>query len=245
MISRFLSVVFAALLTSGLFCVSAMAQNTSSVFSPNVKEGQRSIEYRLGVEPDNAAGVTGIAQRLHYQQSINGGLRWRVIGAFRKTSESDFDFNYAQAELVWELSGDEDVHRHGLRFDARFRDGSRPEQVGVNWTTQFNFEDGWRARVLALSNVQLGDRANDGINLSTRAQIARKLDSGPTIGLDMFNVYGRTGGNIGSFNDQSHTIGPFVSLPVSGDISIFTGALFGISDASPDTELRFWVSRKF
>ena len=44
----------------------AFAQNTGGVFGPVVKEGHRSFQYRAAVNPDNALGQTGFAQRLHY-----------------------------------------------------------------------------------------------------------------------------------------------------------------------------------
>lgn len=88
----------------------------------NIKEGHKSAQYRIAINPDNALGETGFAQRLHYQQSLNGDMMWRVIGQTKKTSDSDFDLDFLQAELFWELSDDNDQHKTGLRFDARLRD---------------------------------------------------------------------------------------------------------------------------
>lgn len=222
----------------------AAAQNTGGVFPPNVNEGHRSLQYRAAIDPDNAAGDFGFAQRLHYQQAINGDFMWRIIGQTRKTDSSDVDFDFLQAEMFWELSDDEDQHKTGLRFDARLRDGDRAEQLGVNWMNHFNFDNGWTARALVLTSLEIGDTAADGVNLQTRARIARKLESGPTLGVEMYNNYGNTG-NIGSFEEQSHTIGPFFSAPVSKDISIFAGPLFGLSSAAPDLEARLWVTKGF
>ncbi len=222
----------------------AIAQNTGGVFPPNVNKGHKSLQYRAAINPDNAAGDFGFAQRLHYQQAINGDFMWRIIGQTRKTDSSDVDFDFLQAELFWELSHDEDQHKTGLRFDARLRDDDRAEQIGLNWMNQFNFENGWTARALVLTSLQIGDTASDGVNLQTRARIARKLESGPTIGVEMYNNYGNTG-NIGSFNEQSHTIGPFFAAPVGKNISVFTGPLFGLSSSAPDLEARLWFTKGF
>lgn len=222
----------------------AAAQNTGGVFPPMVNEGHKSAQYRIAINPDNAAGKTGFAQRLHYQQSLNGDMMWRIVGQTKKTSDSDFDLDFIQAELFWELSDDDDQHKTGLRFDARLRDEGRAEQFGLNWSNQFNFENGWSARALVLTAVQIGDNAADGVNLQTRGQIARKMDSGHTFGIDMFNNYGRTG-NIGGFNDQSHTIGPFISAPLGNKVSLFAGPLFGLSRAAPDVEARLWLTKGF
>ena len=237
---------FSALTLLGALAIPqvAAAQNTGGVFPPMVNDGHKSAQYRIAINPDNAAGETGFAQRLHYQQSLNGDMMWRIVGQTRKTADSDFDFDFLQAELFWELSDDDDQHKTGLRFDARLRDENRAEQLGLNWSNQFNFENGWSARALVLTAVQIGDNAADGVSLQTRGQIARKLESGASLGVDMFNSYGRTG-NIGSFDEQSHTIGPFVSTPIGNGLSIYAGPLFGISEAAPDLEARLWLTRGF
>ena len=152
----------------------AAAQNTGGVFGPEVTEGHKSIQYRGAINPDNALDQFGFAQRLHYQQAIDGDFMWRIIGATRKTDSSDFDFDFVQAELFWELSDDEDKHKTGLRFDARLTDGDRAEQLGLNWMNHFNFDNGWHARALVLTNVQIGDTAADGINVQTRRARGQK-----------------------------------------------------------------------
>jgi len=222
----------------------SFAQNTGGVFPPFVNEGHKSLQYRAAINPDNAQGETGFAQRLHYQQAINGDFMWRILGQTRKTDSSDFDFDFLQAELFWELSDDNDKHKTGFRFDARLRDEDRAEQLGFNWMNHFNFDNGWHARALVLTSVQIGDNAADGVNLQTRARLARKLDNGPTLGVEMFNNYGNTG-NIGRFDNQSHTIGPFIAAPIGKGLSIFGGPLFGISEAAPDFETRIWITKGF
>ena len=46
-----------------------VAQNTGAVFGPGVTEGHSSAQYRATFDPDS----DGFAQRIHYQQSLNGG----------------------------------------------------------------------------------------------------------------------------------------------------------------------------
>ena len=240
---RFLT-LSAAALAAIFIAPNAMAQNTGGVFPTQVNEGHRSLQYRAAINPDNAQDEFGFAQRLHYQQAINGDLMWRVVGQTQKTESSDFDFAFLQAELFWELSDDQDQHKTGLRFDARLTDGGRAEQLGVNWMNHFNFDNGWHARAIVLSSVQIGDTAADGIDLQTRGRIAKKLESGHTLGLEMFNNYGRTTG-FGSLSDQSHTIGPFVAAPLGNKISVFAGPLFGLTRSSPDVEARLWLTKGF
>ena len=237
--------ILTTLLTAALllnFAPSSFAQNTGGVFGPVVNDGHRSFQYRATLDPDTAAGETGFAQRLHYQQSINGDFMWRILGQTRKTDSSDFDVDFVQAELFWQLSEDDSPYQTGVRFDARLRDDDRSEQIGLNWMNEWNLENGWQLRALALSAVQFGDNSADGVLLQTRGHIAKSIGGGTRLGIEMFNNYGSTDG-FGSFNDQAHAIGPFVTAPLGNNFSLFGGALFGISDAAADTELRLWLTK--
>ncbi len=191
------------------FTSPAFAQNTGGVFGPVVNEGHKSVQYRATLDPDNAAGETGFAQRLHYQQAINNDLMWRIIGATRKTDSSDFDFDFVQAELFWDLTPeDSQPFQTGVRFDARLRDGDRAEQLGFNWMNQWAIGDAWEARALGLTSIEIGDTAADGAALQTRFHLLRRFEGRRSFGLEMFNNYGRTD-DVGSFDEQNHTIGPF------------------------------------
>ncbi len=221
----------------------ALAQNTGGVFPPMVNEGHRSAQFRIAVDPDGNNNDFRYASRLHYQQAINDDFMWRVIGQANNRGDNDVKFDFVQAELFWELSNRADKTKTGLRFDARYRDDNRPSQLGVNFMNQFDLGDGIRARALALTSWQFGDNAKDGINLLTRWQLAKSLPKGATFGVELYNNYGNTN-NIRGFENQSHTIGPFMALPLDG-VSIFAGPLFGLTDASPDMEARLWLTRKF
>lgn len=229
---------------TGLACAAAapmaLAQNTGGIFPPMVNDGHKSAQYRVTYDPD----TEGLSQRAHYQQAINGNLMWRGLVSARKTDESDIDFDFVQAELFWELSNDDDVWKTGLRFDARVRDDDRPGLLGVHWTNQFPLSETWNGRFVALSAIDIGDEARDGVFLQTRGNIFTRLESGQTVGVELFNAYGSTD-DIQDFDDQNHQIGPFASFPVTPQWSLFTGALFGLTDASADAEFRLWITRGF
>ncbi|MEM7639091.1 MAG: hypothetical protein AAF269_08500 [Pseudomonadota bacterium] len=218
----------------------AMAQNTGGIFPPMVNEGHKSAQYRVTYDPDSE----GLSQRVHYQQAINGNLMWRGLVSARKTDESDVDFDFVQAELFWELSDDDDAWKTGFRFDARIRDDDRPGLIGVHWTNQFPVTENWNGRFVALSAFDVGNDARDGVFLQTRGNLFTRLQSGQTVGVELFNAYGSTD-EILDLDKQGHSIGPFASFPVSDNFSLFTGALFGLTDASADAELRLWITRGF
>ncbi len=218
----------------------AMAQNTGGIFPPMVNEGHKSAQYRVSYDPDSE----GLSQRVHYQQAINGNLMWRGLVSARKTDESDVDFDFVQAELFWELSDDDDAWKTGFRFDARIRDDDRPGLIGIHWTNQFPITENWNGRFVALSAFDVGNDARDGVFLQTRGNLFTRLESGQTVGVELFNAYGSTN-EILDLDKQGHSIGPFASFPVSDRFSLFTGVLFGLTDASADAELRLWITRGF
>ena len=226
-----------------LFSSTSFAQNTGGVFSPIVNAGHKSIQYRAAVEPDNKAGEVGFAQRFHYQEAINGDFMWRLIGQSRKTDVTDFDFDYVQAELFWDLSEDKQRYHTGLRFDARLRDGERANQIGVNWINQYKLGNNWYGRAVLLTSTQVGENSVNGMHLETRWQLAKRIQGGQSLGIEMYNTFGNTR-DFGDFDEQSHTIGPIFVSPLIPGWSLFTGALFGVSDAAPDSEFRFWLTRK-
>lgn len=240
-----LRLILATLVFLGLCSSVAFAQNTGGVFPPTVNEGHRSLQYRAAIDPDNAQDNFGFAQRLHYQQAINDDFMWRIIGQTRKTDDNDIDVDFIGAELFWEFSDNDDHYKNGVRFDGRIRLDGRAEQLGFNWIHQWNLADGWSARAVLLTGLQVGDNSADGINLQTRTRIAKRLNNGVTLGLENYSNYGNTGGDIGSFDDQNHTIGPFISAPISKGLSIFGGPLFGLSEAAPDFETRIWLTQSF
>lgn len=241
---RFIRVLAYISLSTILMSGAAAAQNTGGVFPPTVNEGHQSVQYRAAINPDSAVSDFGFAQRLHYQRAINDDFMWRILGQTNRTANSDVDLDFIGAELFWEFSDNEDSYKHGVRFDGRIRDGGRSEQLGFNWIHQWNLDDGWQARAILLTGLQVGENSADGVNIQTRTRLTKKLNSGVTLGLENYSNYGNTG-NFGSFDEQSHTIGPVISVPAGNGFSIFGGPLFGVSGAAADFEARLWVTNSF
>ncbi len=231
--------LFLPLLVTLLSFGTAIAQNTGGVFPPGFGGDHKSAQYRLAIDTDSDR----FSQRLHYQQSIDDHRVWRVLVQTRETATSDVDFDFVQAELFWEFTQPKDKYRTGIRFDARLRDDNRPGQVGVNWMHQWNFDDGWRARLIGLSSLQIGENRSDGISLQPRAQIAKSLGSGLSVGAEYFGSLGNTE-NL-TISNARQTVGPFVSTKIAGKTTLYTGVQFGVTDVAPNTELRLWVTQGF
>ena len=231
--------LFLPILVAMLSVGSAFAQNTGGVFPPGFGADHKSAQYRIAIDTD----ANRFNQRLHYQQSIDDHRLWRVLVQTRETATSDVDFDFVQAELFWEFTQPKEKYRTGIRFDARLRDDDRPGQVGVNWAHEWNFDDGWQARLVGLSSLQIGENRNDGISLQPRAHIAKALGSGPKLGIEYFGSLGNTE-NI-TISNARQTVGPFVSTKIAGKTTLYSGLQFGLTDVAPDTELRLWVTQGF
>lgn len=231
--------IFLGLLILIASTLSAAAQNTGGIFPPNVNEGHRSAQYRSAYNLD----TDDFAQRLHYQQAINGDFMWRLIGQTKETDASDFDFDFVQAELFWQLSPDTSDYGSALRFDVRLRDDNRPHHLGLNWSNQLKFSEDWTARVVLLSAWQFGENDASGIFLSPRAHLSRKLESGVSLGVEYYGNFGNS--KDFSLSKTGQAAGPFVSTKIAEKTSVIAGVQFGLNDAAPDADLRLWVTQGF
>ena len=215
----------------------AHAQNTGGIFPPMVDVGHASLQYRITYDTTS----TGSAQRLHYQQSINNDLMWRVLAQIKHPTPESTEFHYAQAELFWEFSKQEDPWKTGLRFDARVRDAGNPAMVGLHWTNQIALAKRWHLRGVALSSYDIGTTE---VGLQTRGSLFTNLEMGPTVGVEFYNAFGTTS-NFKALNDQKHQIGPFAFIPMFGRWNLFLGLLAGVTPASAPLELRSWITVNF
>lgn len=216
----------------------ALAQNTGGVFPPTVNDGHKSLQYRITLSDNDKS-----AQRIHYQEAINDDFMWRVVGQV-KSQGNDTGFDYLQAELFWDFSNKGDDWAQGVRFDFRVRDEDRPSQFGLNWMHQIKLSDRLTARALALSTVQFGDNAADGIALQSRGNLIYKATDKVNVGAELYNSYGSTD-RLQSFKNSQQQFGPFVTFPLRKNTSLYVNALFGLSKATPDTDIRLWVTQGF
>lgn len=223
----------------------AAAQNTGGVFGPVVNPDERSVQYRLAYVPEEDGADHRYAHRLHGQIALDNRRMARlVVQGGDRGGPDGLEFEFVQAELFWELSDEQATEwNSGLRFDARISGDDRPDQLGLNWTNQFRITDRFFARAIALSAVQLGDNAADGVLLSARGSLNYKLDQGYSVALESYNSLGST--EDFGLEDRSQQVGPSVSGSLEGGWGWTAGTLFGLGDTAPDTNFRIWLGRKF
>lgn len=235
--------------TFGLFVLAAslgaLASNTSGVHGPGVKEGEKSAQLRIALSPSDEDGqVDNWAYRLHYQHAFNDTLRGRIMLQYRDRGELQYE--YIRAELLYNFKKREndDIWSSGIRFDIRQRRSDNPEEFAINWTNQWDLANGFRVRGILIGSWQFSSgRADSGTSIETRFGVSKKIDNGLTLGVEMFNDFGRVG-QFGSFNDQGHQIGPMIGGTVAGFKYEFR-YLVGISEGTRDHNLGLRFDKSF
>jgi hypothetical protein len=229
------------------FCVSglAAAQTTGTVFGPEVDPDAREFEYRIAAEFENSGDDAALAHRLHYQQALTDRLRWRALISYNDPIGGDLELDHIQGELLWQIvdrtpSG----YSSGLRFDARLSEGDDvPHEIGINWTNQWVLNDQWRVRALLLLDRDVGPQSNDDWIVETRASVRHKLDNGLTVSVESFNEFGGLDAGFGSFDDQTHQLGPVLGGDLTDTVEWSAGVLFGISDSAPEQDFMLRLTR--
>lgn len=214
----------------------ALAQNTGGVFGPRTPNDHQAWQYRATYRTD----VSALAQRLHYEATPNDRTMWRVVAQGRKTDDSDLDFDFVQGELFLQHTPDNARLSRGARFDLRLRDRGRPATVAAHYMTEYAFSDRWSGRLLGLTFLDIGSGAREGIQLETRANLFYRTNGGSLIGLESYDRYGSTD-KINDWEGQGHQLGPFWMHRFGNGLMFFAGALYGLTDASADSEYRLWL----
>lgn len=142
------------------------------------------------------------------------------------------------------MSDNSDTWRTGFRFDLLLHDDERANLFGLHWTNQYNFNEDWSARFVAMSSVDFGDNARDGLFMQTRASITRHLSDALSLGFEVYNTYGRLDDPF-EFADQVHQVGPVATYILEDHWTIYGGVLFGLTDRNQDPQLRLWLTKAF
>lgn len=223
-----------------LLAANAAADNTAGVFGPVVNPNQEAFEYRGGFDPDSS----DLIQRLHYQNPIGAGdrLRWRVVGQVRKTPERTQEFDFVQGELLWQLDDLGRGWQQAIRIDGRVSSDDRPGLVALSYIQDRKLGERWAVRGLFLTAAAAGPNRPGGLDLQMRAHLRYRSSDALTLGLEWFSFYGRSG-SVGSWEEQVHQVGPYLTLRFGQRWTLFAGALFGATAATDDLNLRLWLTR--
>lgn len=239
--SKIPSIVGAAI---GLLAMPAQATNTSSVFSPDVKAGEKALEYRFSFVPDDRGDA--FAHRLHYQHAFSESFRLRLIALTADPGIGGWEYRYSRLEAQWQFLEDEEAGwDSALRGELQIADGDDlPSRVRLAWTGKWNLDSGWEFRANFLTGHQFGPGSNDGFLLEARAQVTYPILDRWRLGIEAYNDFNNTEA-IGSFNDQEHQVGPILKGKIGENWSVATSLLFGVTGETDDADFRVHLIRKF
>ncbi|MCR9259788.1 MAG: transporter [Pseudomonadaceae bacterium] len=212
--------------------------NTSGVFSPDVKAGDRMWEYRTSFEPNDGGVEDVFSHRLHYQHALNDQSRLRLIG-LQSDNGGDLEFRYMRVEYQYQYLEDEDAGwDSALRFELQIAEGDDlPHRFRVAWTGKVDVTDRWQLRANLITGREFHSGADSGLSVETRWQATYAVGGGTRFGIEAFNDLNTTD-DFGGFNEQEHQAGPIVKMRLGRGWSLDFSYLFGLSDDAPDENLR-------
>lgn len=235
-----------ALILAGLFAVfaaPALAQG-GNVFGPTVREGDRSWEWRINAVLDEDGEISAVT-RLHYQHAFNDALRLRGVARFRIDGDDPLEPQFARGELQWQYREETPTgYQAALRLDARLN-AEGAHRLGVNWTQQWDFADGWRARGIVLLDHEIGAGASEGIRLSYRSRLSRRVHPRLNAGLEAFGRLGNLSDGLPGFDQQRHTAGPTLFGPINARWRWHATSQWAVSEAAQDAPLRVRIYYRF
>ena len=226
--------------------VGAPAQNTSGVSSPEVKEGDTSLGYRVAYEPSHDARPNALAHRLHFQHAINDSLRFRIIGTLQQRGSSALDFSKVGAEARWQIIESE---KHGWDGGVIFKidiptSAGRPEKLSIGFPARIDLTDRLRTQAVFYTGAELGENSKPGALVEFRTETTYKIANGVRIGPQYFADLNTTAA-IGAFDEQDHQFGFVAKGDLTDRLSFETGVLFGLSAAASDADLRLFLNYAF
>lgn len=204
---------------------------------------EKGIGYRFAFSPNNEDFSQVGLHRFQYQQSFDEKSRWRLIAQVRDINNTT-QYDELRVQYLWLIDKSQGQTRESaFRIDARTRRGSRPEQLALVWTNRWRFAENYSFTGAMIGNWQIGDTAKTGTLVEVRLALQAKLANGGAIALQTFSDMGKLT-NMGSFNQQRHSAGFMYSMRVNA-VNLQIGYLKGITSATTNDTVRFWMDYRF
>lgn len=221
----------------------AAAQNTASIPSASVTDGEIFVEYRASYGANDDGADDSFSQRIHVNFAPTGNLRLMAFIEQRKIGGGPLTTRRLSPNIFTQF-----VQTKTWDLAVRWQ-GDVPLQDGVPGRARLALLNTVRVRDLEFrSNIylgkEIGDTAPDGFLFETREEATLRIAPKLRAGVQVFNNFVSTK-NLGAFNNQRHQAGPFVRATLGKRLRIEAGALFGLSGAATDAEARLFVGYSF
>jgi len=236
-------------LTVAGFASAASAQSlTGNVGSANITAGDRAAEARLGMNDEGAA-----QSRFHYEQAFSERYQLRVIAAFRKTDDQDWDYSGLTFENWFQWSTESksgDGFNGGLRLGYTFSDQGRPDEAALRVALTDRFAKNWEWRANLIAGIETTDDPSSGAELESRLQFTRSVPLTVTgadkwrLGAELFSEYGNSR-DLPDWDQQAHQIGPVAKVDFGNGMFLQTAVRFGLTDGADDSMAKIFIGREF
>ena len=133
----------------------------------------------------------------------------------------------------------------GARFEYTHADGDKtPSDALIGFYQQVPLDNGFEFRSNQLFSHDVGEDADDGVNMELRFQLTKKIFDNHRIGLESFNDFGNLTELSGS-DDQDHDFGPVLKGKFGNGYAYETGYRAGVSDGAANHNFKFFLSKDF
>lgn len=223
------------------------AGTTSSVGSPNVKKGETEIEFRVGFTEDDDNSSQD--ERLRLRQQIDHGFTdWyagRIVLFQDDRKGNSFEHNSIRLSNRFHLlKADDYGFDFGARFEYTHADGDKkPSDALIGFYERIRFND-YDLRLNQLFTHDVGEDANNGVNLELRFQLTKKIADNHRFGIESFNDFGNLT-ELSGFDDQDHDFGPVLKGKLFDRFDYETGYRYGLSDDAGDHNFKLFISQSF
>jgi hypothetical protein len=221
---------------------SARAQDVNGVPNPDVNAGDASISFRTALQPASSGRPFAYAQQLAYQRAFTDAWSLRLSIQHGTRNGQDFGFRWVQADAQYQFAEDQSLGWDGSAlFIVRVPDdGDGPGRIGGALAGKYTPSERWEFRGVLFTGHEFGLSSRKGIVIATRVEATRDIGTKVRLGAQLVDNFNTTA-RFGSFHQQSHQLGVVAKGFVTNVLSYNAGALFGISEAAPDAELRLFL----
>lgn len=235
--------------SAGALSAPAMAQSlTGNVGSAGISEGEQAVEARIGFDDEGTAGA-----RVHYDHAFTGWYNLRLVGAFSRPDEGDWDVSAVTVEnwFQWsEEARDNSGFNGGFRLAYSFAGNGGTDRVQTRLAVTDKFAGPWEWRANLIGEIEAGEGSEGGVSLQARAQLSRGLEMTGLgsedwrLGVELFSELGNSR-DFPGLDDQAHQIGPVVKIGWDNGVFLQSALRIGVTDGADDTMAKLFIGREF